>query len=1777
MADQTLEAFGQPNKGLSWGELIVDNILGLDNEYESFGEKLGKAINEDEIKFLKDAAVGVYEGTKEFVQAPVETTKQVVNEIKDSVTRLGSEDLNTRLQRMYGVSYDQATDEQVNQAREAVLGDALTALELVPAAKVTTTVAGAAIPSGLKADVVGQTKAMLSGDREFLSGTPTPKADAQPAGAQVPGMFTPREKPKPEVAPASYTNTETFDDLYDLSVAEGVPELRNQDASFYSNLISPTERYQIKQDFATLAFEGHANYGDEYNVMYQVTDSKAYDAYTEDLADQIEQEVGRIFKEKLELIDAGQLLRLAALQRMHKQNGLQEGSNSAAEIMDLAEGIRQTLNLTNSVRVNGPEAYIGNQPLNARVKILAENGSIVDRKVSDLKFDDGKYRLKDLLGLGSENRLNERFESIILDIVDSDDFLTPNSEIYVGDTPQTFKSYVDYVIDTEDSFFNQTPYKGADQTFKNINVEVLDEFLKKTSNKPVPLTGSRILSILQNDPRVNSKNIPKAIFEAEKDNVFDPSQAKELLELYSFQVKPKSQDNFSRFQRQVNEGLAIGIPKGYNELTLNVDPDNAAPAIQPNRMHFDKDTLVHTRYTIMEPDAPNLSDETRELLGDEDFILVEELQSDLLSGGYKSYKKLDFESLVNNTMRGTTGPDARIYEQVLKNQAGTILSRYFDDFEKFAIKKFDDKYNNGIDVNSREYIKKGDQLIDSLSDEHEEWLKTSYPNATEEQLNTALVNFRSSARNFLYDMADDEGKLHDAVLRMGSKTRNQAEINVEALEDPFLFGTPPIKKNIEGVELNLQNLISRASQLGINKIVIPPFEKIASARFYGEELDLALKNQVMDKDGNIKTGHRLYQTYVTDLEKALKKFEQSYPIKVNRDVDIPYQGQNSLSALPDIKYSDGLDIKMLKGIVIDISDMSKKFDLENPRFAEGGSVRPKLRPEGFANATSPKPRLRPSGNEVRYLDAVFRGEDGDIVTSPEENNPVTMLGLTRGDTFRQYPKDNLNVKGLYFIPTDEGEGGPTESKMQDFYSREKPDSPPLLIDDILIAGRRGVEDRYTAAHEFMHRGFNVLRSNHSFDEVKERFGRATAQILFSERPDLEHALVQAVLEKEGKIAGIDYEGYDYLKGASKETRDKLKKSVEDIYELSNETLGEAGYQTDRDRGPTTRQGRRGAKPKSFWSFITEKLGFAEGGTVDMNQQMSFAFEDGGLRDDGMMRDPVSGNEVPPGSTAKEVRDDIPAQLSEGEYVVPADVVRYYGVKFFEDLRDNAKMGLQDMEARGRIGGEPVPAGGPMDGDLSPEELAAIQEMMGMAEGGVVNMYKQQQDLYSPPNPAIGNPTTTGMASGGEVRGYNSSSVVTNPMTDQSVLEAGQQAQQRGFVGFPLGATIFPSATTGKTVLGPSGTQVATTGNIGQATTGTTGTTTTTDTSALTTVTLYGPNGEIITLTLPTDTDRYNQLLSEGWTTEMPVAGTQKDDTVQGKEGPDTDPSSWMDKFDYRDFDKLKDQTSENLTRIPFAGALGALGNATKAAQSAANIIVMKANGFDTSDLEKELNKFKKENGLNLLPNEFINGDRLALDIIRNNPGADLGIDKKATDLEGNFIFKSKGAWDDFMQEIAPPNMTYNPATESYVSDGSSGGGSGTLIETTPSGVNVYRPGPDTLRPVLRGGSTTSTVDSGPSTQSEKTAAAKSAANDWVAATQAVQSTSTDDPKAWSDAIKAQSEASKAATKAIKEASGWGTDNYNPNWRDAAEGGLMTTEKPKKKTRKYNKGGLAGKK
>jgi hypothetical protein len=129
------------------------------------------------------------------------------------------------------------------------------------------------------------------------------------------------------------------------------------------------------------------------------------------------------------------------------------------------------------------------------------------------------------------------------------------------------------------------------------------------------------------------------------------------------------------------------------------------------------------------------------------------------------------------------------------------------------------------------------------------------------------------------------------------------------------------------------------------------------------------------------------------------------------------------------------------------------------------------------------------------------------------------------------------------------------------------------------------------------------------------------------------------------------------------------------------------------------------------------LQLAKGG-VTMYNQMEM-FQDGGLKDEGGTIDPVSGNDVPSGSTQEEVRDDIPAQLSEGEFVFPADVVRFIGLEKLMMMRQEAKAGLKRMEEMGQMGNSDeatIPDDVPftMD-DIDMEDDDTVE----MAQGGVI--------------------------------------------------------------------------------------------------------------------------------------------------------------------------------------------------------------------------------------------------------------------------------------------------------------------------------------------------------------------------------------------------------------------------------------------------------------------------
>ena len=157
--------------------------------------------------------------------------------------------------------------------------------------------------------------------------------------------------------------------------------------------------------------------------------------------------------------------------------------------------------------------------------------------------------------------------------------------------------------------------------------------------------------------------------------------------------------------------------------------------------------------------------------------------------------------------------------------------------------------------------------------------------------------------------------------------------------------------------------------------------------------------------------------------------------------------------------------------------------------------------------------------------------------------------------------------------------------------------------------------------------------------------------------------------------------------------------------------------------------------ESIWDKINSN--FAQGGSVNKENRM---YAEGGFLDDGASVDPVSGNEVPSGSLSEEVRDDVPAQLSEGEFVVPADVVRYIGLEKLMKMRESAKVGLANMEADGQMGGQPVPI---MEDPMMDESMEMDALIDGMDSEGFDGAVQQ-------------------FAKGGSVRGYDDGGDVELP-------------------------------------------------------------------------------------------------------------------------------------------------------------------------------------------------------------------------------------------------------------------------------------------------------------------------------------------------------------------------------------------------------------------------------
>ena len=135
---------------------------------------------------------------------------------------------------------------------------------------------------------------------------------------------------------------------------------------------------------------------------------------------------------------------------------------------------------------------------------------------------------------------------------------------------------------------------------------------------------------------------------------------------------------------------------------------------------------------------------------------------------------------------------------------------------------------------------------------------------------------------------------------------------------------------------------------------------------------------------------------------------------------------------------------------------------------------------------------------------------------------------------------------------------------------------------------------------------------------------------------------------------------------------------------------------------------------------------------------------------GMMAPQVDGTmeEVPPGALPEEVADDIPAAVSEGEYILPADVVRYHGLKSLLLMQMEAKEALAAMEEDGLLGGSPVALEGgfagaePVTEELPepiPEAPIDPTAVQGFAAGGTPlpdDIYTQAANQFRTDAPTL---------------------------------------------------------------------------------------------------------------------------------------------------------------------------------------------------------------------------------------------------------------------------------------------------------------------------------------------------------------------------------------------------------------------------------------------------------
>jgi hypothetical protein len=438
-----------------------------------------------------------------------------------------------------------------------------------------------------------------------------------------------------------------------------------------------------------------------------------------------------------------------------------------------------------------------------------------------------------------------------------------------------------------------------------------------------------------------------------------------------------------------------------------------------------------------------------------------------------------------------------------------------------------------------------------------------------------------------------------------------------------------------------------------------------------------------------------------------------------------------------------------------------------------------------------------------------------------------------------------------------------------------------------------------------------------------------------------------------------------------------------------------------------------------------------------------------MKNMGTEMDPVSGNEIPPGVTAENVRDDIDAKLSEGEYVMPADVVKFFGMAHFEKMIKKAKEGMAEFEDEGRIGGKAADEAGAEiaeeeDGMLEMSDGgytlgADIAAIDGYATGGLVDGTDYDAIIDRVKAAAGKDPSIANML---KAKGIFIEAPAPNSLDQQSAMMGGAVPTQAappqlegkadasayaegGTVVDPLTGAYSPSSYTGS--FNPyEHTPGFAKGNGGPSTNA---------------APVQCPTGFVLD-------PATNTCVPAGSTATAPTGGggsdrSQSRGEYYGNNGPQgASNTSWMDKYDYSDPDVLYKQTMTSLgggedeggpktltdsllgigKNILAGGIIGKFMSTTNVAQTMANSLALEKMGRqDLADKVKDqAGIYVKENGLTNVPENWRDGDQLFSKIeadgrITYDPNA-----AKPSTTSAGLGQRSQGSQDKQMRSVGSP-------------------------------------------------------------------------------------------------------------------------------------------------------------